>query len=82
VIVRPVMEDIARATSGQLRASGPASGPVRIGPASLGRVVQHLDNHVNDVFGIDQRVDAVGRSTDPTVPVADGSRVDKYKLHE
>ena len=68
--------------AGDIRpAEGLGSGE-EMGPTSLGRVVQHLDNHVNDVFGIDERVDAVGCSADPAVPFADGSRVDEYKLHE
>lgn len=42
-----------------------------MGSTALGGVAEHLDDHVNDVFGIDQRVDAVGRGTDPgTDPVA------------
>ena len=53
---------------------GPAEGlgsGEEMGSASLGGVPEHLDNHVNDVFGIDQRVDAIRRSTNPAAPFAE-----------
>ena len=53
-----------------------------MGSTSLGGIAEHPDNHVNDIFGIDQRIDTVARSTDPAVALADGSRIDEHQLHE